>query len=104
MSQVVRADSFPMLCVYEESDLTVPEELQTEVQQMMHRARIKSSSSETDEADGSQASTADMTVIRHKSLRRVRQGSVHSFGGWIFNITLDKILTCFRHKLFISVH
>ena len=83
MSQVVRADSFPMLCVYEESDLTVPEELQTEVQQMMHRARIKSSSSETDEADGSQASTADMTVIRHKSLRRVRQGSVHSFGGWI---------------------
>ena len=84
MMQVVGAESFPMVCVYEESDLTVPETLQTEVQQMMHHARIKSSSSET-EADGSNTSLTDMTVIRHKSLRRVRQGSVHSFGELILD-------------------
>ncbi|XP_012945076.2 vacuolar protein sorting-associated protein 13A, partial [Aplysia californica] len=73
--KVVHAKSFPILCLYDEDDLTVPEELQTEVQQMMHRARLKSSSSETDEPDAD----ADMTVIRHKSLRRLRHGSDRSF-------------------------
>ncbi|BFZ09736.1 hypothetical protein BsWGS_12775 [Bradybaena similaris] len=73
--KVVKTKSFPMICMYDEKDLTISEELQTEVQQMMHRARVKSSSSETDDTDGD----VDMTVIRHKSLRRLRCGSDRSF-------------------------
>ena len=73
--QVVRAKSFPMMCMYEDHDLDVPDGLQSEVQEMMHRARVKSSSSETDTD-----SSTDMTVIRHKSLRRIRHGSDRSYG------------------------
>lgn len=76
LPKVVKAKSFPMICMYEDNDLTIPEELQTEVQNMMHRSRIKSSSSETDDADVDM----DMTVIRHKSLRRLRHGSDRSYG------------------------
>ncbi|KAK7492082.1 hypothetical protein BaRGS_00016746 [Batillaria attramentaria] len=71
--KVVQAKSFPMMCMYEDHDLDVTDGLETEVQQMMHRARVKSSSSETDTD-----SSTDMTVIRHKSLRRVRHGSDRS--------------------------
>ena len=73
--QVVRAKSFPMMCMYEDHDLDIPDGLQSEVQEMMHRARVKSSSSETDTD-----SSTDMTVIRHKSLRRIRHGSDRSYG------------------------
>ncbi|XP_076444664.1 LOW QUALITY PROTEIN: intermembrane lipid transfer protein VPS13A-like [Babylonia areolata] len=73
--KVVRARSFPMLCMYEDQDLDVPDGLQSEVQEMMHRARVRSSSSETD----TESSSPDMTVIRHKSLRRVRHGSERSY-------------------------
>ncbi|KAL8622223.1 hypothetical protein ACOMHN_043746 [Nucella lapillus] len=72
--KVVRARSFPMLCMYEDHNLDVPDGLQSEVQEMMHRARVRSSSSETDTD-----SSSDMTVIRHKSLRRVRHGSERSY-------------------------
>lgn len=65
-----------MICMYDDNDVNIPEELQTEVQQMMHRSRVKSSSSETDDPSADQ----DMKVIRHKSLKRLRHGSDRSFG------------------------
>ena len=80
---VVRAKSFPMMCIYEDHDLDVPDGLQSEVQEMMHRARVKSSSSETDTD-----SSTDMTVIRHKSLRRIRHGSDRSYGEKICTWTM----------------
>ncbi|XP_055887721.1 intermembrane lipid transfer protein VPS13A-like isoform X3 [Biomphalaria glabrata] len=73
--KVIRAKSFPMICMYDDNDVNIPEELQTEVQQMMHRSRVKSSSSETDDPSADQ----DMKVIRHKSLKRLRHGSDRSF-------------------------
>ncbi|XP_025099873.1 vacuolar protein sorting-associated protein 13A-like isoform X2 [Pomacea canaliculata] len=74
MIKVMKAKSFPVMCMYEDHDLDIPDGLQSEVQEMMHRARIKSSSSETDTD-----SSSDMTVIRHKTLRRVRHASDRSY-------------------------
>ncbi|KAH9508956.1 hypothetical protein Btru_048395 [Bulinus truncatus] len=73
--KAVRAKSFPMICMYDDNDVNIPEELQVEVQQMMHRSRLKSSSSETDD----QSADQDVKVIRHKSLNRLRHGSDRSF-------------------------
>ena len=64
-----------MLCMYEDHDLDIPDGLQSEVKEMMHRSRVRSSSSETDTD-----SSTDMTVIRHKPLRRIRHGSDRSYG------------------------
>lgn len=61
--------------MYEDHDLDIPDALQSEVQEMMLRARVKSSSSETDTD-----SSTDMTVIRHKAIRRIRHGSDRSYG------------------------
>ncbi|KAK6170959.1 hypothetical protein SNE40_019236 [Patella caerulea] len=74
--KLIKAPSFPMACTYEDNDLDVPDGLQNEVQQMMHRSRMKSSSSETDTD-----SSTDMTVIRHKSIRRLRNGSNRNYAG-----------------------
>ncbi|XP_048240040.1 vacuolar protein sorting-associated protein 13A-like isoform X2 [Haliotis rufescens] len=72
--KIIKAKGYPMACTYEDSDLDIPDCLQNEVQNMMHRSRVKSSSSETDTD-----SSTDMTIIRHRSLRRIRHGSDRSY-------------------------
>jgi hypothetical protein len=61
--------------MYEEHEMDVPDGLQSEVQEMMQRARVKSSSSDSDTDQ-----STNMTVIRHKTLRRIRHGSDRSHG------------------------
>ena len=59
-----------MACNYNDGDLDVPDGLQNEVQNLMHKARVRSSSSETDSDTGE-----DMTIIRRRSLRKSRLSS-----------------------------
>ena len=76
-----------MMCMYEEHDLDVPDGLQSEVQEMMHKQRLKSSSSDSDSE-----SSQDMTVIKNKVLRKIRHGSDRSFGEIYLKYFLYKVL------------
>ncbi|XP_053396044.1 intermembrane lipid transfer protein VPS13A-like isoform X3 [Mercenaria mercenaria] len=67
--QIFQAQSFPIVCSYDDNGLDVPDGLQSDVEQMINRNHFRSSSSEN-EADEELDSPSEMTILRPKNTRR----------------------------------
>lgn len=74
------AQSFPIVCNYDDNGLDVPDGLQADVEQIISKNHFRSSSSEN-EADEELDSPNEMTILRPKpSRRKVRIASDKSYG------------------------
>ena len=81
-----QAQSFPIVCNYDDNGLDVPDGLQSDVENLINRNHFQSSSSEN-EADDSVDSPSEMTILRPKITRRkIRISSDKSYGNYIFSL------------------
>ncbi|KAK3591108.1 hypothetical protein CHS0354_035920 [Potamilus streckersoni] len=77
--QLFQAESYPIVCSYDDNGLDAPDGIQSEVEQMINRNYCHSSSSEVDE-DEQVDSPGEMTIIRPKvQKRRIRIASDKSY-------------------------
>ena len=75
-----QAQSFPIVCNYDDNGLDVPDGLQSDVESLINRNHFQSSSSEN-EADEAVDSPSEMTILRPKvSKRKIRINSDKSYG------------------------
>ena len=78
--QMFQAQSFPIVCNYDDNGLDVPDGLQNDVETLISRHQFQSSSSEN-EADEMVDSPSEMTILRPKlSRRKIRISSDKSYG------------------------
>lgn len=75
-----QAQSFPIVCSYDDNGLDMPDGMQGDVEQMVNKNHFRSSSSEN-EADEEIDSPTEMTILRPKVARRkMRIESDKSYG------------------------
>ncbi|KAL3882618.1 hypothetical protein ACJMK2_028943 [Sinanodonta woodiana] len=77
--QLFQAESYPIVCSYDDNGLDAPDGIQNEVEQMINKKYCHTSSSEVDE-DEQADSPGEMTIIRPKvQKRRIRIASDKSY-------------------------
>ncbi|XP_052807431.1 intermembrane lipid transfer protein VPS13A-like isoform X2 [Mya arenaria] len=67
--QMFQAQSFPIVCSYDDDGLDMPDGIQADVQNLISRSQFRSSSSDND-ADEELDSPNEMTILRPKITRR----------------------------------
>ena len=89
--QMFQAQSFPIVCNYDDNGLDVPDGLQNDVESLISRNPFQSSSSEN-EADEAVDSPSEMTILRPKVTRRkIRINSDKSYGELVFLYMLNSV-------------
>jgi len=74
------AQSYPIVCSYDDNGLDMPDGIQGDVEQMINKNHFRSSSSEN-EAEEELDSPTEMTILRPKvARRRMRITSDKSYG------------------------
>ena len=78
--QIFQAQSYPIVCSYDDNGIDMPDGIQDEVDHMISRSHFRSSSSEN-EAEEELDSPNEMTILRPRVTRRkIRISSDKSYG------------------------